>query len=413
MLWYRGLIAKAFADSTSGPQEFGFIPDDLLEKLPGVGIPDPPALGEPASPPKRFLQTSVLDDATTILAAYRRAGGFDHAWLLEFIHQPDSLGLVEGLLQEAEIIDSAERVRDFLHLPPKQAFERLQKIWKGSTTWNDLSHTPGILNPTDDWPNDPVAGRQAALSLIQTVPSDTWWSVSSLIEAVHGAYPGFMRPPGGFESWYLQSSRDDSSLRGFEAWRDVEGNYVEQVIVGPMLWLGLTEVSLDRSAFQLAAHKERDHKEGRAVAYPDGRIRVARGANRALRYQLARLCSCERMDKGAYHYRLTAQSLRSAEERGLTAAHAGKALKEIDAPKGVLKALKRWERSGLEAQVEHQMVLYVDDPKVLDLLLGERRTSRYLGERLGPISVVVDSTHWPKLQEAALRLGLLIDIPDQ
>lgn len=418
MLWYRGLIAKAFADSTGGPQEFGFVPDDLLDKLPEVSRPERRPLGEPAPCPKQIIpaNTNAVDDATTILAAHRRAGELDRRWLSDFLRQPDSMALIEGLLQEADIFGSPEHIRDFLQMARDQALEHLQDTWQSSTEWNDLSQTPGVISPTGDWPNDPLAGRRAALDLLDTVPADTWWSLSSFVDAVHAVDPGFMRPAGGFDSWYLQLAEDGSSLHGFEAWDKVEGQYLRRLIAGPMLWLGLADIGHDPSAFRLIAAMGSDahmtpSKEGEAVAWPDGRIRIARGADRTLRYQLARLCSWERMDGGAYYYRLTAQSLHAAEDHGLTAAHARKALAEMGAPEGVLNALERWERAGMEARIERQTILHVEDPQILDLLLKAPSTRRYLSEQLGSNSVVVDPLHWCQLQEAAVRLGLLIGTP--
>ncbi len=32
-LWYRGLLARAFADLPAGPCEFGFIPNDILDQI--------------------------------------------------------------------------------------------------------------------------------------------------------------------------------------------------------------------------------------------------------------------------------------------------------------------------------------------------------------------------------------------
>ncbi|GMR09546.1 MAG: hypothetical protein BMS9Abin28_0365 [Anaerolineae bacterium] len=420
MLWYRGLMAKAFADSTRGPQEYGFVPDDLLDKMPEMSRPERRPLGEPVSPPKQIIPSNAyaVDDATTILAAHRRAGELDRRWLSDFLRQPDSLALIEGLLQEADVIGSPERIREFLQMPRGRALRLLQETWQSSTEWNDLSQTAGVLSSTGDWPNDPLAGRRAALDLIDTLPADTWWSLSSFVEAVHAVEPGFMRPAGGFDSWYLQLADDGSSLHGFEAWDKVEGQYLRHLIAGPMLWLGLADIGHDPSAFRLIAAMGSDahvtvSKEGEAAAWPDGRIRIARGADRTLRYQLARLCSWERMDGGAYYYRLTAQSLHAAEHLGLTAAHARKVLSEIGTPEGVLKALERWERAGMEARIERQAILHVEDPQVLDLLLKEPSTGRYLREQLGSNSVVVDPLHWRQLQEAAVRLGLLIDGPQE
>src|SRR3990170_791535 len=33
VLYYRGLLARAFFDTEKGPQEFAYIPDDLLEAI--------------------------------------------------------------------------------------------------------------------------------------------------------------------------------------------------------------------------------------------------------------------------------------------------------------------------------------------------------------------------------------------
>ena len=406
MLWYRGLLSKAFADSDGGPQEYGFVPDDLVDRMPKVTEPEILALGKPTPAPSRILRAAdfAVDDATTILAAHRRDEKLDP---LQFLRQPESLALIEALLQEADILGDPEHIGAFLQLTRAQALEQLREAWQGSSDWNDLSQTSGISSPAGKWPNDPLAGRLAALDLIRTVPADKWWSVAEFVDAVHEADPGFMRPPGGFESWYLQSAYEKRSLHGFEAWEQVEGQYLRYLITRPMLWLGLSEVSRDGSAFQLT-RSGKQSKDGMAKAWPDGRIRVARHADRALRYQVARLCEWEQMDGGAYHYRLTARSLQAAEAQGLTAAHAHQILAEIPAPEGMLKALKRWERAGLEAEVGRQTVLQVEDEKVLALLMTDSSTGRYLGEQLGSKSVVVDPDKWEKLRQAALKLGLLI-----
>ena len=409
MLWYRGLMARAFADSGQGPQEYGFVPDDLLVKLPKPSDPETRPLGEPAAAPRRVVQSygHALDDATTVLAAHRRG---DISDLGDHLHQPTSLSMLNVLLEETGVDGDPDRTRDFLKRSRVEAIELLQHSWENSTLWNDLSRVPGIESPKGEWPNDPVASRRAALRRIESVPFDTWWSISSLVGAIYESDPGFLRPPGGFDSWYLQSSEDASSLRGFEAWDRVERPYLEHLITGPMLWLGVSELSADGSSFRLVSPPDlaASDTEGRAVAWPDGRIRVARGANRALRYQFARLCEWERMDAGAYHYRLTAQSLAAARSQGLTAKHALKVLDEVDAPESLVQAVKRWDKKGQEASVSQQLILQVKDREVLKMLLDHPTTKRFLGRQLGATSVAIDARQWPKLREAALRLGLFI-----
>lgn len=67
----------------------------------------------------------------------------------------------------------------------------------------------------------------------------------------------------------------------------------------------------------------------------------------------------------------------------------------------------------MEAKVERQTILHVKDPEVLDMLLKDPTTRRYLRRRLGSDDAVVDPLHWRRLQEAALQLGLLIGAPPE
>lgn len=445
MLWYRGLMARAFADSAGGPQEYGFVPEDLLARMPLAGESTPHPPGEPAIAPVGVIQagTSAVDDATTLLAAYRQVPSFDahdrKHWLSAYLHEPGTLPLLVELLSEGQILNDDPRpalIRRFLQAAPDAALRLLLSTWQLSSGWNDLAHTPGLINPRSKWPNDPLEGRSAALRLLDTVPRQVWWSLASFIDALREREPDFLRPPGGFESWYLQSEDDGGSLRGFENWDRVEGQYLTYLITGPMHWLGLLDLSPDRSAFRMtvpanAPLQASDGQEagrtvgkakpkapmirkpsGSALVRRDGRVRVSRHADRTLRYQIARLTTWEKMDPGAYYYRLTAKSLKRAEAQGLTAAHAHSLLEEISAPVGVLQALERWSAHGAEAEVRQRMVLELESPQVLDLLQREANTARYLKEALGPTSTAIDPRDLRGLQSAALQIGLLIGGPD-
>ncbi|HEY69616.1 MAG TPA: hypothetical protein G4O08_03430, partial [Anaerolineae bacterium] len=66
MLWYRGLISTAFADTATGPKEFAFIPSDLIPLLPSPTEAETtictPAVEAPTV--ERLASEDVLDDTT-------------------------------------------------------------------------------------------------------------------------------------------------------------------------------------------------------------------------------------------------------------------------------------------------------------------------------------------------------------
>jgi hypothetical protein len=71
-----------------------------------------------------------------------------------------------------------------------------------------------------------------------------------------------------------------------------------------------------------------------------------------------------------------------------------------------VRALKRWETSGVEARAETQVVLRVSRPDIL-AELGKSKAARFLGERLGPTTVVIKSGAQSKVMAALAELGFL------
>jgi hypothetical protein len=437
VLWYRGLLARAFADSPAGPQEYGFIPHDLASRLPRPTPNTPAPIGRPAARPRRFAaaDTFAVDDATTILAALRRRGWnvselspTRREWLLGHLLQPSSLDLLLILLQEGGLLapePQPEPIGEFLESSREAALSTLQRYYLQSAGWNDLAQVSSLRSAGAQWPNDPVLGRRAAIELLATVPVGGWWSIPDLAAAARREDPHFLRPSGGFDSWYLQRAADGAFLQGFESWDWVEGELLRYLVSGPLHWMGAVDLSPDGAAFRWSplgaplrepqARLKPTSANGRSSVQPDGRVQVARLADRTLRYQVARLCEWESANRGSYAYRLAAGPLRRALAEGLTVSQARRILTEAAGgkpPKGISRALERWAEHGQEAELRPRLVLEVRDPSVVDLLSADASTGRFLGERLGPTSAAVEPGDWDALSKAALRLGLLIGEPE-
>jgi hypothetical protein len=152
-------------------------------------------------------------------------------------------------------------------------------------------------------------------------------------------------------------------------------------------------------------------ENGKLHVSSQGRITIPRLLPRAARYQLARFCEWEEEKPDEYRYRVSTASLKKAGEQGLKVSQllsllAKNAAAEI--PPAFIKALKRWERNGTEARVETQTVLRVSRPEVLEEL-RKSKAGRFLGEILGPVTVVIKVGAQAKVLAALAELGLLAE----
>ena len=111
---------------------------------------------------------------------------------------------------------------------------------------------------------------------------------------------------------------------------------------------------------------------------------------------------------------LEPHSLTAAADQGLTTAHLISLLRKYGKnppPPSLVKAIKRWQEAGNEASIESLCVLRVSSPEILKQL-RESSAGHYLGDSLGPVSVVVNKAGVEKVRTALTRLGYLADIID-
>ncbi|MBI4732533.1 MAG: hypothetical protein HY781_10520 [Chloroflexi bacterium] len=464
VLFYRALVARAFFDTPNGLQEFAYLPDDLLliihhgehretgEKS-GKGSVDPVLslvkkvpLGHLATPKERehSLPASdrLLDDATTLLAALRMN-----------LVPPETgvpVDVVSGLLRAAGILAGnephAERVRSFLEISRPQALSMLADAWRSSETFNELRLIPGLACE-GEWKNAPFATRHYLLGLLEAVPEGKWWSLPAFIRAVKEKSPDFQRPAGDYDSWFIKRVADGVYLRGFSSWDEVDGALIRYLITGPLFWLGsylitgplfwqgnVDVASAEEggivTAFRIKEKRITSNESAKLTVASNGRITVPRLVPRVARYLISRFCEWEeggrvaadhqrriaKSPKGEakpdeYHYLVTTTSLNRAGAQGLKVNQllsllAKNAAAEI--PPVFVKSLKRWERNGTEARVETQVVLRVSRPEVLEEL-RKSKAGRFLGESLGPVTVVVKPGAQSKVLAALAELGLLAD----
>jgi XPB/Ssl2-like helicase family protein len=441
ILYYRGFLSRAFFDTKKGPQEFAYIPDDLLEAISqgnarsqienekvslrvhdASSVEDALAgaepLGRAASPGERGEEIptndSILDDATTLLAALRLG-----------IQPPETkipIKVLQALLQSANLIKGTapqpEPIKVFLESPRTQALALLQGAWLESESFNELCLMPGIVCE-GEWKNQPQETREFLFNLLEAIPEGKWWSLNAFIRDVKQKYADFQRPAGDYDSWFIKREFDGQYLRGFLSWDQVDGALIKYFITNILFWLGqvdlcIAEAATEPTSFRIINPETRiSNLESKKIhVSSQGLISVPRLAPRVVRYQVSRFCEWEELKDDLYRYRISTNSLAKSREQGLKVEHLLALLsKHSDAgiPPTLVKALKRWEISGTEARVQTQVILKVSKPEVLEEM-RRSKAGKFLGEVLSPTTVIVKSGAIQKVMDGLAELGFLTEV---
>ena len=431
-LFYRALLARAFFDTSSGAQEFAYIPEDLFLLIRQKGHDghkeknavsfvsvvvksDDEPLGRLATPKEREhplpATDCILDDATTFLAALRIG------------REPPEMQVPAGVVKEflkaaGGVVGEKslpEQVKSFLEMSRLQALNLLAKAWQTSDTFNELRLVPGLACE-GEWTNQPKASREFLFKLLEAVPERKWWSLPAFIHAIKGQYPDFQRPAGDYDSWFVKRLSDGTYLRGFDRWDEVDGALVRYIITGPMFWLGIVELATPEenkivTAFRVNEKPVTSNEKAKLTVASNGRISVPRLAPRVARYLISRFCEWDEEKPDEYRYHVTTGSLKKARQQGLKVSQLLGLLAKNSAagiPPAFVQALKRWELNGTEARVEVQTVLRVSRPEVLEELRNSK-AGRFLGEALGPVTVIVKPGAQSKVLAALAEMGLLAE----
>lgn len=437
LLFYHALLARAFFDTPSGPQEFAYLPDDLFPLLrplfPGEESVIP-ALGRPARPAERAyllpFSDGLLDDLTTLLAALRL--GRDPQQ--ETWHYPlplmRALLEISGLTHQGKV--QSEAVRAFLESSRQEALRQLQNAWLSSRTFNELSLLPHLLLE-GEWKNPAWETRHLLLKFLAALPTGEWWHLPSFIQAIKEQFPDFQRPAGDYDSWFIRRRSDGAYLRGFRYWDEIEGELLRFFILQLLPALGLIERAAPSADDEIIAFRwhpawelrptkdgyqlELQHElpftaeEGKIIVTSQGKLRLSSQAPRKARYLLARMAEWEGFHRGEYRYRITAHSLHRARQQGLKVEHLIHLLRQHAAgelPPNLLKALESWAQQGSQIALEEHLLLRLSDEKLAETL-KRSAAARLLGEALGPKTFLVPRGNERKLNEILLTLGWFVE----
>ncbi len=428
-LWYRGLIGKAFFQITSDPQEYAFIPEDLIPFLITISSEGEQPLGRPATPRETAIvipvNDTVLDECCTWLTALR-CGYQAETLPASFLELPPAF--LSGLLLSLSVLEEDLSInpitaRDFLEEQRDMALARLVESWGKSRFINELRLLQH-LQFEGNWQNNPEETRRLILEWISTLPEGEWWSLTSFVSAIQEQYPDFQRPAGDYDSWFILDKESASYLRGRSHWDKVDGALLRFFICGPMHWLGLVELAKPSEDAQPAAFRvsrwaqklwhgsppEGIPPEDKPVTVNmDGRLRLTHLTPRAVRYQIGRFAEWEARKGSDYIYRITPASLKAAADQGLRVVHLTSLLRK-HAPHGLppklLESLELWEKAGTQAHFCAATLLQVGHAETITALL-KTPAKRFLGQVLNDKTIAIKPGGEEAVRDALLQLGYL------
>ncbi len=431
ILWYRALIGRAFLHLNNEPQEYAYIPEEILKALPPLEPESLPLPGRPASPGEskhhQPVTDTILNEVTTLLAGFRLGIGLEDQ---QPLHWEIDLRFLQQLLFAGGLIDSnnaplPDATRNFLEQPRAKALAFLASVWMDSPHLNELLLTPGLIFESQP-DHHPLTVRKFLLDQLSQVPEDQWWNLDSFIQFVHNTQPDFLRPAGDYDSWFVRTAAEPQYLRGYQSWHQVEGALIRFFITQPLHWLGFVDLAHPADDPQITAFRlstwgkqlwNKQPPDIPTTAAPKiqldryGLLKVPDHTSLALRYQLARFCAWGDKQKGSYYYQLTPQSLHIAAQQGLKVNHLLTLLQnqlKDPFPPQLQTALQQWEHSRQANRISRESLLRVSDPEILKQLQASR-ANRALQEILSATTAIIKPGQEDLIRKALLDMGSLTD----
>ena len=432
LLFYKGLIARAFFKQGKDTLEFVFIPDEILhfleKEISSQHTASVPIL--PGNTPARSLPADdgILEHACTFLAAIR--AGIPRK-SLAFERPTVPYDFLLHLLIECGLLDQKglaqpQKIGAFLEAPRQQTFSLLSHTWQESQVIDETKLLTN-LDFEGGMKIDPLSLRKKVFATLQSLPNANWLEIGEFRTWMRTYQPDFLRTGGEYESWIIKDKITGQYLKGFESWGKIEGALLDTMIRGPFFWLGLVDLgaktrnglpNLFRPSAWMAnllSGENARYEKQPAVSFTlnkDGRILIERAFPLSIRYQIARFCEWKEEKKERYIYQISHPALQNAKRQGLQINQFTALIQKYGKkplPPNITGALERWKQNELEAVIEQTVLLRVRSKAVLDQLMASRAKA-YILARLNDTSAVVKRNSVSRVKDVLLDLGILADV---
>lgn len=431
LLWYSGLLGKAFFNTRPEPIEYAYIPEEVRILLHDLERNSQEKIGKELVLPKstaiQRTHDFVLDDICTILAGLRMGMDartiqpmrtpFAPSEVLRFVISLNLYNRKTGLALDA--------VQEHLTKPRAEAFYDVLQNWQQSPIFPDVLFMPDL-----DFGRNPHINystiRQRLLSMLETIPTGIWWDMVATIQDIKMVQPEFLRVAGEMDAWYVKDQRTDEILRGYEHWDEVEGAFISFFLSTILYGLGLCDLALDRKSGAILGFRWTDRKKslhekpplseeeetGAFYTLAQGNLVLSPACSRSLRYQISRFCEWKGMRRGEYQYQVTPDSLQKASQQELQVSQFIGLLKKHQTQEtspGLLNALQRFEEGRGFAKIQASVLLRIEDESVMRKI-QQSEVKKYILEEINPTTLSIDKKGIEHFQAKLTELGYLCHI---
>lgn len=448
-LLHRGILFRGFATVGTSHGEVYFVPEELqpplTARLPALAPPDLPDPRSEAVPDAgeeidvvydlfcllSFLQRHPRRAAGGTLARadldrlerearLRPAGDSPSDWERRWpflLH----LCLSQGwAIRQGTLLKLGRQTSDLLSGPNPQLRSRLLEAYLKDRGWSDLAAAGRVRQLLGGRRIDEPAGRCLLLHQLERWRGAEWIDPELFVRAIHSTDPDLLREDYSSPAWAVVEAATGAELYGPLSWDVVEGEWLRQLLGGPLRWLGVVQwgtVQGKPAAFRVPpSHPPGEpedlgstHQEApRLLPTRDGmELLLPEGVDLGLLLQMEPYLELRRRD-GMGSYRLThASALEGVEGGGSWDELRGLLLRLASEPPPaqLLDRLAEWEAASKGFVLEAGLLLTAATEGDADLLSGSPELARCLEARLGPRSFRVARERMWELVELLRRAG--------
>jgi len=323
-----------------------------------------------------------------------------------------NMGFLE---QETPPVLRASRVLNWLQANRVEALAQLRRTWLDSSTWHELLAAPGLILEGGRLP-DAAPARRQVVSLLEQLQPWAWYSIRSLQQWLRSHEPDFLRHDADFDALYLRNEVTGAPLDGLSSWMQVEGRFVEEVLVtlnafktlslGTCAGQPCIRVEPDTAQSPTTARRSRDSATHLLTVQDDLTLHIAGDAPLFLRYQVERIAEATQRTG---QYRITRQSLRRAKSEGIDQQRIISFLRKRAAGFG---EQTESQIQALDAppyvHVSAAMVLEPEDELALEIILNDPFLARHILYRLPDTRLLVSTHVWRRFKERVEALGIRV-----